>query len=285
LNVRQFIALIRIPSLTATIVPLLVGGIIARRAGSFSLLFWILMFVASLSMQIGVNVFNEHGDFIKGIDRTVSHGFAGVIVSGQATASEILFIAILFYIISAIIAIPLVLYRGALILIMGLAASIVGVLYSEGPLPLSATPFGEIFVGLVMGLMEIIATEFVSCGRITYLAYLTSVPISILVASILVANNIRDIDKDREAGRKTLVVIMGARYSRIIYYGMILLSYCWLPIMYLLTRRIFINLPLLTLPIAVLGFIMLRKNGWKLGVEISSAIYLLYGITLAVSIL
>ncbi|MEM0130009.1 MAG: UbiA family prenyltransferase [Thermoplasmatales archaeon] len=285
MNIRQFIRLIRIPSLTATVVPLLVGGIIAKEAGSFYFLFWILMLIASLSMQIGVNIFNEHGDFIKGIDKSVSHGFAGVIVSGQATANEVLAAAILFYAISAITVIPLVLSRGALLLVMGLTASIVGVLYSEGPLPLSATPFGEIFVGLVMGLVEVIATEFVSCGRITYLAYLASVPISILVASILVANNIRDIDKDREARRKTLVVIMGAKHSRIMYYAMILLSYCWLPFMYVLTGRILLNLPLLTLPFAVLGFRMLRKNGWRLGVEISSAVYLLYGIALAVALL
>ncbi|MEM3701126.1 MAG: UbiA family prenyltransferase [Conexivisphaerales archaeon] len=285
MNFRQFIALIRVPSLTATVVPLLTGGIIATRSGTFDIVFWLIMFVVALFMQIAANAFNEHGDFINGIDKLASHGFAGIIVRGEVSANNVLAIGIAFYIAAALLAVPLVLARGIYVLVMGLIAAIVGVLYSEGPLPLSRTPFGEIFVGITMGLIEIIATEFISSGKIIFSAYLISVPISLLVADILVANNLRDINKDSQAGRKTLVIILGIKYSQALYYAMIALSYAWLPFMYAFTENIRLNLPLVTLPFAAVGMILLHKNGWRLGVEISSIIYLLYGIALAIALL
>jgi 1,4-dihydroxy-2-naphthoate octaprenyltransferase len=285
LNFRQFIALIRVPSLTATAVPLFTGGALALKIGGFDAVFWLVMLAAALFMQIATNVFNEHGDFINGIDKSASHGFAGIIVKGQATANEVLIIAIAFYAAAAILAVPLVLDRGVYVLVMGLAAAAVGVLYSEGPLPLSRTPLGEIFVGIIMGLTEVIATELVSCSRITFSAYLVSVPISLLVAAVLVANNIRDIGKDSKVGRKTLVVILGDRYSQVLYFTMIALSYAWLPLMYVLTGNVWLNLPLVTFPFAARGMIMLHKNGWKLGVEISSIIYMIYGVALVIALL
>lgn len=284
MNFKQFIALIRVPSLTATAVPLLTGGALAIRTGGFNVVYWVIMLATALFMQIATNIFNEHGDYVNGIDKSAAHGFAGIIVKGEATAKEVLGIAVVFYVLAAILAVPLVLARGTDVLAMGLVAAAVGILYSEGPLPLSKTPFGEIFVGITMGLIEVSATELVSCGRITFFAYLISVPISLLVASILVANNIRDIGKDNQVGRKTLVVILGTRYSPVLYYIMIAVSYAWLPVIYVLTGNGLMNLPFITLPLAIVGMALLHKNGWKFGVEISSIVYLLYGVVLVIAL-
>ncbi len=204
LNARQFFMLIRIPSLTATAIPLLTGGAIAFRVGKFDIFLWADMFIVALFMQIATNVFNEHGDYIHGIDKFVSHGFSGVIVKGEASAREVLKIAMVFYLAAAILAIPLVVKRGSLVLVLGLLAASVGFLYSEGPLPLSNTPLGEVLVGLTMGLIEVIATELVASGKITASGYFISIPISLLVSAILIANNIRDIQKDKQVNRKTL---------------------------------------------------------------------------------
>lgn len=230
LKARQLIMLIRIPSLTAIAIPLLAGGAIAFRAGKFDINLWADMFIAALFMQMATNVFNEHGDYVHGIDRFVSHGFSGVIVKGETSASEVFKIALAFYLAAAILAIPLVINRGSLVLLLGLLAASVGVLYSEGPLPLSNTPLGEVLVGLTMGLIEVIATEFVSSGKITTSAYFISVPISLLVSAILIANNIRDIEKDRQVNRKTLIVLIGGRYATILFYTVIAFSYLWLPV-------------------------------------------------------
>ena len=285
LNARQFIMLIRIPSLTATAIPLLAGGAIAFKVGKFDAVLWIDMLIVALFLQIATNVFNEHGDYVHGIDRFVSHGFSGVIVKGEASTREVFKIALAFYLAAAILAIPLVVTRGPLVLMLGFIAAAVGFLYSEGPLPLSNTPLGEVLVGITMGLIEVIATEFVSSGKITISAYFISVPISMLVSAILIANNIRDIEKDKQVNRKTLIVLIGYRYATTLFYLVITLSYIWLPIIWVFTGNFFINLPVLTLPMAIWGAFYLHKNGWKYGVEISSAIYLIYGLALTLALL
>ncbi len=273
--------LIRVPSFTATIIPMLAGGAIALRTGRFTTPLWVDLFVVALFMQIATNVFNEHGDYVHGIDRFASHGFAGVIVKGEASAAEVLNIALAFYAVAALLAIPLVIERGIIVLAFGLFSAAIGVLYSEGPLPLSNTPLGEMIVGFTMGFVEVIATEFVSCGKITLTGYLVSVPVSLLVSAMLIANNIRDIEKDRMSNRKTLVVLLGKKYSQVLFYSVFALSYLWLLVMQLLTGDSMAYFPIITLPAAILGMRYLHRNGWKYGVEISSLLYLLYGIILS----
>jgi 1,4-dihydroxy-2-naphthoate octaprenyltransferase len=139
---------------------------------------------------------------VNNTDRFVSHGFSGIILKGEATAKEVLLTALLFYFAAAILAIPLIIIRGFFVLFLGTITATIGVIYSEGAYPISRTPFGEILVGITMGLVEIVATELVSSGKITFSAYIISVPISLLVANILLGNNIRDIVKDKEAAEK-----------------------------------------------------------------------------------
>ncbi|MEM3226817.1 MAG: prenyltransferase [Thermoplasmata archaeon] len=285
MNLKQFILLIRIPSFSATIVPLIIGAALSLQSGSFNVFLWLDLFIAALFMQIATNVFNEHGDYVNNTDRFASHGFAGVIVKGEATAKEVLFIAVLFYILSAILAIPLILIRGMLVLFLGIVAAAIGIIYSEGPYPISKTPFGEILVGITMGLVEIIAVELVSSGKITFSAYIFSVPVSLLVANILIGNNIRDIVKDKEVGRKTLVVILGAKYSKLLFYSITIFSYAWLFAIYNYTSRFPVLLTYITLPFSIWGFILLHNKGWKYGVEIASLIYLVYGIAVAITLL
>jgi len=285
MNIKQFILLIRVPSLSATVVPLTIGAALSLHSGIFSSELWLDMFVAALFMQIGTNVFNEHGDYVNSTDRYASHGFAGIIVKGEATPNEVLTVAIIFYILAALLAVPLIIARGLLVLVLGLISAAVGVLYSEGPYPLSRTPLGEIIVGITMGFIEIVATEIVSIGMITISAYIVSVPVSLLVASILIGNNIRDIVKDREAGRRTLSVLLGGGYSRILFYSIIILSYIWLIVIYIYTARTAVLLTFLTLPFSLWALVFLKRKGWKYSVEIASLIYLVYGIALAVTLM
>ncbi|MGC8568379.1 MAG: UbiA family prenyltransferase [Nitrososphaeria archaeon] len=285
MNLKQFISLIRVQSLSATAAPLLVGGAIAFKMGTFSPFLWGDMFVVALLMQLATNVFNEHGDYVHGVDRYPSHGFAGLIVKGEASPNEILFIAVIFDVVAALLAIPIVMMRGMLVLLLGIFAFLVGVLYSEGPVPISRTPFGELIVGFTMGFIETVATVLVSAGRVSVPAYLLSIPLSLLVASILTAANIRDIDKDREVGRKTLVVLLGKKRASLLFFAMIGASYAWLPIVAAVTGDYSVSLTLITLPLSYIGLRKLSKEGFLYGVEISSVIYMLYSVALAVSIL
>jgi len=285
MNLKQFMLLIRVPSFSATVVPLVLGAALSLQSGSFNVFLWIDLFIAALFMQIATNVFNEHGDYVNNTDRYVSHGFSGIIVKGEATAKEVLVIALFFYFAAAVLAVPLVLIRGFFVLFLGIIAATIGAIYSEGSFPISRTPFGEILVGITMGLIEIVATELVSSGKITFSAYIVSVPVSLLVANILIGNNIRDIVKDKEAGRKTLVVILGKKYAPRLFYTVTVFTYAWLFVIYYFTSNTLVLSTYLTLPFSIWGLLFLHSKGWKYGVEIASLIYLVYGIALAITLL
>ncbi|MGC8699330.1 MAG: UbiA family prenyltransferase, partial [Candidatus Acidifodinimicrobium sp.] len=107
----------------------------------------------------------------------------------------------------------------------------------------------------------------------------------LLVASILIGNNTRDIVKDREAGRRTLSVLLGEGYSRILFYSIIILSYIWLIVIYIYTARTAVLLTFLTLPFSLWTLVFIKRKGWKYSVEIASLIYLVYGIALAVTLM
>src|SRR4029077_16833358 len=97
MNFGQFVLLIRVPTLAATVVPLIVGGAAAYSQGEFSAFLWLIIFGVALLMQVATNILNEHGDFRRKIDLVPSSGFAGLILSGEATAREVLLAAISCY--------------------------------------------------------------------------------------------------------------------------------------------------------------------------------------------
>ena len=103
----------------------------------------------------------------------------------------------------------------------------VGILYSEGPLPISSTPFGELLVGAIMGPTEVISANLAASGQISNLSYIFSIPVSLMVAAILLANNIRDLEKDRSHGRKTLPVVIGLRYGSFLLFLLLVLPFLW----------------------------------------------------------
>jgi hypothetical protein len=89
----QFFRLIRVPTLAATAVPMMVGGALALDDGLFSPLSWLDILLVGLLMQIATNALNEYGDYRHAVDTVPSAGFAGIIVSGEVRASEVLYTA------------------------------------------------------------------------------------------------------------------------------------------------------------------------------------------------
>lgn len=209
MTARQFIRVSRPPTLSASVIPLLVGGIAAWINGHFVMWAWIDIVIIAFLMQIAVNMLNEHFDFEGGLDNAESLGIGGIIVSGEVTSHDVKRMAIILYTIALLLGLILTWYRGETILIMGLLGILAGFFYSGGPFPISSTPFGEIMVMGIMGPLEILATEMAASGHITQLGWIVSFPIGLLVASILLANNLRDCDKDGRHGRRTIPVLFG----------------------------------------------------------------------------
>jgi 1,4-dihydroxy-2-naphthoate polyprenyltransferase len=289
MNVSQFIRLIRVPTLAATAVPLIIGGAVAleENGNQFSALLWLDILVVALLIQIATNIMNEYGDYRRKIDTEPSAGFAGLIVSGETSAREILYAAVAFYSVAFILGITLVLFRGILLLILGLISLGVGILYSEGPLPISSTPFGEAVVAVVMGPVEIVSANVAASGQISPLAIVFSVPVGFMVAAILLANNLRDVDKDRVHGRRTLAVVIGMRRGSTLLLALVLLSFLWtIPAFLLFSTSPSIFLVWIAFPLALRSYFQITKRkAWPESVAIISRLHMLIGALLALSIL
>lgn len=134
-------------------------------------------------------------------------------------------IAIAFYIIAALLGIFLAIQSSFWIIPVGIICMAIGYLYTGGPMPISWTPFGELFSGLFMGMIIIVLSFFIQTGNVQGYAFWISIPIVITIGLINMANNIRDRVKDKESGRKTLPILLGKRASIIFMAAMYIVAY------------------------------------------------------------
>jgi 1,4-dihydroxy-2-naphthoate octaprenyltransferase len=158
-------------------------------------------------------------------------------------------------IISLILAAFVFLYLGIVggppIIFIGVASVLAALAYSGGPFPLASNGLGEIFVFIFFGLVAVGGTYYIQAQQITAEVLLAAVPPGLLITAIMVVNNLRDIDTDKKAGKRTLAVILG-RYRTIVEYKILVwLSYV-VPVCMLVAGMAdgFILLPFTTLPMA-----------------------------------
>lgn len=264
----------------------MVGGALAVDAGRFSVLSWLdILAVASL-MQVATNGLNEYGDFVREVDTAPSPGIAGVLVSGELRAREVLAVAVGCYLVAFALGLLLVLERGLLLLGLGSAAIAAGVAYSEGPIPISSTPFGEILVGAIMGPIEVVSTDIAASGGTSPLALVFSVPVALMVTSILLTNNLRDVEKDREHGRRTLAVLVGRSAGTKVLLGLILAAFLWSLPTAVAYSRPSVLIVWLALPVAVRTYRTLASGrAWPRSVPMVARLHILVGLLLSVSIL
>lgn len=283
----QFVRLIRIPTLAATATPMMVGGALAFAGGSFGVLSWLDILFVALLMQMATNALNEYGDYRHAVDTAPSAGFAGIIVRGEVPASEVLFTAVACYTIAFFLGLALVAERGVLLLVLGVVAIAAGAAYSEGPLPISSTPFGEALVGMVMGPIEVVSAEIAASGAASWLGLLYSVPVGLMVTSILLANNLRDVDKDREHGRRTIAVLVGRKRGSVLLISLIASALLWsFPAYTLFSAPPFVFLIWLVSPLAAKGCAdLLAGRAWDSSVTVVARLHVVLGLLLAVSLL
>ncbi|MDG6914622.1 MAG: 1,4-dihydroxy-2-naphthoate octaprenyltransferase [Nitrososphaerota archaeon] len=286
MNAGQLLRLARVPTLAATAVPIIVGGAIAVRVGGFSLLSWMDILAVAFLMQVATNTLNEYGDYVRAVDTAPSPGIAGVIVSGETKPRDVLAVAVACYAAAFLLGTLLVLERGLVLLVLGLAAIAAGVAYSEGPRPVSFTPFGEVLVGALMGPVEVVATTLAASGRVSWPAALFSIPVGLMVTSILLANNLRDVEKDRAAGRRTLAVLIGRARGTGLLLALFLAALLWSVPASLITGSTWVLLVWLALPGAVRTYRTLASGeAWARSVPLAARMHVLVGLLLALSVL
>ncbi len=228
---RVWWQLTRPHTLTASFAPVFLGTMIALH---YSLIDWILflaMLVASLLIQAATNMFNEYYDFARGLDNENSIGIGGAIVRNGVKPKTVLALALVFYGVAAVIGIYICSQTSWWLLVVGAVSMAIGYFYTGGPYPIAYTPFGELFSGVVMGYLIVIIAFYIQTGMVTVEASLLAVPSTLLVAAIMLANNIRDIVGDEESGRKTLAILVKRPAAVNILMSFFILAYAWIVIL------------------------------------------------------
>jgi 1,4-dihydroxy-2-naphthoate octaprenyltransferase len=220
---KAALELISPPSLVAAVMPVLVGGAAAIGLSlpvplvfdPRAALAWVLMLATAVLMQAAVNTLNDYRDFLAGTDTAetvLDEHDASIVYNGIDPKSALRF-GIVLLACASVTGAVVVMITGWPLLVVGLAAAVVLVLYSFGPRPISYLPLGELVSGLVMGGLITGATYYAATRSFVPLVFVVAVPPVITIALIMQTNNTCDIERDIEAGRHTLPVLLGRARS------------------------------------------------------------------------
>ncbi len=227
MTLAQMWRLSRPGTLLASISPVLVGTLAGWNRAAVCWPLALLMLLVALALQSATNMANEYCDFVRGIDDAGSLGIGGVLVSGELRPGAVHRLALLMYALAFVGGLGLAYARGWIVLALGLGGIAVSYLYSAGPLPIAATPWGEVAVGLLMGPLEVMAAEIAAIGSVSWLGLLVSIPVACSVSAILLGNNLRDRIRDAAGGRKTLAVLLGPGAARYFLAALVGAVFVW----------------------------------------------------------
>jgi 1,4-dihydroxy-2-naphthoate octaprenyltransferase len=198
-----------------------------------------------------VNLANDYFDFKNNIDSDERQGPVRVTQSGLIPPSEVKRGMIVSLVLAALVFLYLGVVGGFPIILVGIISVLAALAYSGGPFPLASNGLGEIFVFIFFGLVAVGGTYYIQAQVLTTVALMAAVPPGLLITAIMVVNNLRDIDTDKKAGKRTLAVMLG-RFQTIIEYKVLLWASYLVPLVMLILGMAdaFILLPLTTLPMA-----------------------------------
>jgi 1,4-dihydroxy-2-naphthoate polyprenyltransferase len=185
--------------------------------------------IGALFIQIGTNLANDYSDAKRGADTEDRLGPVRVTASGLAAPRRVLHATWAAFAVAAGAGLYLTIEVGPEILAIGIVSIAAGVLYTGGPRPYGYEGLGEVFVFVFFGLVAVNGSYYVQLEQVDLAPLLLSIPIGLLSAAILVVNNIRDIETDRRADKRTLAVRLGRERTRTLYTTMIALAYLLLP--------------------------------------------------------
>jgi 1,4-dihydroxy-2-naphthoate polyprenyltransferase len=223
--------LLRPHTLSAAFIPVTIGTVLALNDGQVHILLFLAMLIASILIQAATNMFNEYFDFKRGLDNENSVGIGGAIVRNGVKPKTVLNLAYAFFAVAAILGIYICMTSTWWIAVIGLICMATGYFYTGGPMPIAYTPFGELVAGFFMGMVIILLAYYIQTGTISPSSIIISIPIAFLVGNIMLSNNIRDLDGDKENGRKTLAILIGRKKAIIFLASMFAASYAVILIM------------------------------------------------------
>lgn len=209
-KLKEFFMCTRPHSYPASIAPVLFGATYALGYEiKFSILKFILFLLACLLIQAATNLFNEYYDYKHGLDKIDSEGISGSIVKGNLSSREVMVGALVLYALAFVLGLILTFLTSLYVLLVGLVCMLAGYFYTGGKYPIAYSPFGEVVSGFFMGTIIISLSFYFQTGYVNADIIVVSIPLFIMIGAILLANNIRDLDNDKESGRRTYAILVG----------------------------------------------------------------------------
>ena len=196
-------------SFTASVTPVLIGSVLGAAASPFSFGRFLLALFGSLFIHIGTNLINDYYDYMNGVDTPETLGPSQVIQRGLLTAREVYWGGVTTFAIGSLFGLILVGLCGWPVLALGVVSVLAGYFYTANPLSLAYIALGEATVFIFMGPVIVVGAYYVQQEVFALTPFLISLPVGCLVAAILQANNIRDLESDRARGKHTLATVIG----------------------------------------------------------------------------
>ena len=210
-------------TLGAAVSPVLVGTAVASRYGD--VVWWRAGFclLLAVALQVGVNYANDYSDGVRGVD-TQRRGPVRLTASGLAPPAGVKRAALLSFAFGGLLGIVLAVAVDWRLVLVGAVSILAAALYSGGPRPYASSGLGEVMVLVFFGFVATCGSTYVHLERVPWLAVGAAVPVGLLACAILLVNNLRDVDSDREVGKRTLAVRVGKARTRVLYRASIVLS-------------------------------------------------------------
>src|SRR5437667_6182932 len=248
--VRIWVMAARVRTLPAAVAPVLVGTSLALGAATFHPLAFVAALLGAIFIQVGTNLSNDYSDARRGADTEDRLGPVRVTAGGLVPPRQVLLATYVTFGLAVACGAYLVAVAGPELLAVGAASILAGVAYTGGPRPYGYEGLGELFVFLFFGVVAVTGSYYVQIQELPWVAFALAVPVGLIASAILVVNNVRDLETDRRAGKRTLAVRLGRPRTRLLYAGMLVVAYLSLGVVCVGLRG-WVFLPFATVPLAV----------------------------------
>jgi 1,4-dihydroxy-2-naphthoate polyprenyltransferase len=208
-------------TLPAAIAPVLVGTALAIHDDELKVLAFLAALFGAILIQVGTNLSNDYSDARRGADTEDRLGPVRVTAGGLVPPRQVLVATYITFGLAVLVGMYLVAVAGPELLLVGAASILAGVLYTGGPRPYGYEGLGEVFVFTFFGIVAVTGTYYVQAETLPTEAFMLAIPVGLLAAAILVVNNVRDLETDRRAGKRTLAVRLGRERTRALYAAML----------------------------------------------------------------
>jgi len=285
--IANWILAARPKTLLAGLSPVAIGAALAMHDGKFHLFAMLGALICAVSVQIGTNFCNDYCDFFQGADTDERKGPARAVQSGLISPKSMLVATILMFAITALAAFGLYLRAGWPFLVLGVVSILFGVLYTAGRYSLAYLGIADPFVLIFFGPVAVAGTYYVQTLQLDWTTVVAGFGPGLIATGLLVVNNLRDIDEDRTANKRTLAVRFGAAFSRY-QYATCIVAASIVPVVFAFSRNLWWTLlgSLVLIPGLMVIARVFRNKGFALRpcLGMTAGILLLYTVLFCVGL-